>query len=146
MTKPKKLTKTEIKQMILLQNRAMHNGQFYTETPQDAFNLTGITLQPIPVTPTEAILAERGARYGDFTDHARLAQQLQDCMRNHGIDNVHGINLHKPWSHLTPVAKQALTVIADKIARMINGDANYDDNWKDIIGYSQLALDRLPKS
>ena len=29
----------------------------------------------------ENTLAERGSRYGDFTDHAELAQELQDVMR-----------------------------------------------------------------
>ena len=52
-----------------------------------------------------ATLAERGARYGDFTDHARIAQQLQRDMHT-----------EPGWDRLSDVQKQALTVIADKIA------------------------------
>lgn len=76
-------------------------------------------------------LAERGARYGDFSDHAVHAQALQDAMR--AMPN---------WPSLSPDKKQALTVIADKIARIGTGDPEYDDNWHDIQGYAKLAEDR----
>jgi hypothetical protein len=79
----------------------------------------------------EATLAERGSRYGDFSDHAILAQGLQDAMR-----------CPPGWGRLTAVQKQALTVIADKIARILSGDPNYVDNWHDIQGYAKLAEDR----
>ncbi|WP_208452990.1 DUF6378 domain-containing protein [Burkholderia gladioli] len=77
-------------------------------------------------------LAERGARYGEFKDHAVIAQALQDVMR-----------APAGWARLAPDQKQALTVIADKIARMLNGDPNYVDNWHDIIGYAKLVEQRL---
>jgi len=80
----------------------------------------------------EDILEERGARYGDFKDHAKICQDLKGVM-----NSVEG------WSRLNPSQKQALEVIADKIARMLNGDPNYDDNWQDIIGYSQLVLNEM---
>lgn len=82
-----------------------------------------------------ATLAERGARYGDFTDHARIAQQLQRDMHT-----------ENGWGRLSDVQKQALTVIADKIARILSGDPNYDDNWRDIQGYARLVEERLPGS
>lgn len=81
----------------------------------------------------EQVLNERGKRYGDFTDHACIAQDLQTTM--------HKAN----WYKLDAVQRQALTVIADKIARILSGDPNYDDNWIDIQGYAKLAQDRLPK-
>ena len=80
----------------------------------------------------DKILEERGARYGAFTDHAQICQDLKDVMR-----------ATPSWEKCTPDKKQALEVIADKIARMLNGDPNYDDNWVDIIGYSQLVLDNI---
>jgi hypothetical protein len=46
------------------------------------------------------------------------------------------------WGRLTPDKRQALTVIADKIARILNGDPEYKDNWHDIGGYAKLAEDR----
>ena len=49
------------------------------------------------------------------------------------------------WNRLNDVQAQALEVIADKIARILNGDPNYADNWHDIQGYAKLVEDRLPK-
>lgn len=80
----------------------------------------------------EKTLAERGERYGEFAIHAEIAQNLQDAMRE-----------AKGWDRLTPIGKQALTVIADKIARILSGDPCYADNWHDIQGYAKLVEDRL---
>jgi hypothetical protein len=83
-------------------------------------------------------LAERGARYGSFEDHAMIAQQLQTVMR--GTDTV-----KTGWEYLAPDMQQALTVIADKVARILNGDPAYLDNWHDIQGYARLVEQRLEK-
>ena len=85
----------------------------------------------------EKTLAERGARYGDFTDHARLAQALQEVMHGRQEPYARG-----GWGRLSSDKKQALTVIADKIARILSGDPEYTDNWHDIAGYAKLAEDR----
>ena len=78
-------------------------------------------------------LAERGSRYGDFTDHARICQAIKYAMYT-----------EDGWSRLTAVQKQALEVIADKMGRILSGDPDYADNWHDIQGYAKLAEDRLP--
>lgn len=93
------------------------------------------------MTDVEQTLAERGARYGDFTDHAKIAQGLQNVM--HGRQEPF---CHDGWDRLTPVKRQALTVIADKIARILTGDPEYTDNWHDIQGYAKLAEDRCVDS
>lgn len=85
-------------------------------------------------TGVAATLAERGSRYGDFTHHAEVAQRLQDVMRE-----------YPGWDQCNSVQRQALTVIADKIARILSGDPNYADNWHDIQGYAKLVEERLPK-
>lgn len=89
----------------------------------------------------ENTLAERGSRYGDFTDHAELAQELQDVMRGFRKLGPQG-QIVNPWAKLDSVKRQALTVIADKIARILSGDPNHTDNWHDIQGYAKLAEDR----
>lgn len=88
------------------------------------------------MTDIESTLGERGKRYGDFTDHALIAQDLQDVMRR-SHDG-------KGWARCNHVQRQALTVIADKIARILSGDPNYHDNWHDIQGYARLVEDRIP--
>lgn len=83
------------------------------------------------MTEISKTLDERGARYGDFTDHAKISQSLQDDMR-----------ATPGWSRLDPNKKEALTLIVHKIARILNGDPEYADNWHDIVGYAKLAEDR----
>lgn len=103
-----------------------------------------VVTEPVVLNSVEATLAQRGSRYGDFTDHARLCQalmlELQEFMPegkpSHSVRN---------WERLSPVQRQALTVIMDKVARILSGDPNYDDNWHDIQGYAKLVEDRLPK-
>lgn len=85
----------------------------------------------------ESTLSERGKLYGDFSDHASVAQSIQDAMR---MTRPNG------WDRLDDAKKQALTVIADKIARVISGDPEYADNWHDIQGYAKLVEDRLKPS
>jgi hypothetical protein len=80
-------------------------------------------------------LAERGKRYGSFKDHATIAQNLQEIMR--GTNGWYGLDVDM---------RQALTTIADKIARIINGDPAYLDNWHDIQGYARLVEARLEAS
>lgn len=94
--------------------------------------------EPQVASSVEATLAQRGSRYGDFTDHAKVCQELKETM-------VKPTAPGRGWEHLSPVQKQALEVIADKIARILTGDPNYDDNWHDIQGYAKLVEDRLPK-
>lgn len=95
----------------------------------------------------ENTLAERGNRYGDFTDHARLCQDLKAVMATFAVvqNTPNGVSVHLPWGDLPATHKQALEVIADKIARILSGDPNYADNWHDIQGYAKLVEDRLPK-
>ena len=81
------------------------------------------------------ILAERGARYGDFKTHARITQRLKSII-NINIKGRTGFNDY----HL-----EALDMIAHKLGRIINGDPNYIDSWADIAGYAQLIVKELEK-
>lgn len=85
-----------------------------------------------PLSSVEKTLEERGARYGQFIDHAEIAQGLQDVMRK-----------APNWSKLDVDMRQALTVFTDKIARILNGDPYYSDSWHDLSGYATLVEKRL---
>lgn len=76
-------------------------------------------------------LTERGERYGKFVDHARIAQ------------NIKAVMAEGKWFDLATDQKEALEMIAHKIARILNGDPNYADSWHDIAGYAKLVEDRL---
>ena len=80
----------------------------------------------------EATLEERGNRYGSFTEHARITQNLKHVM--HGSQN---------WNALPDDMREALEMNAHKIGRILCGDYNYHDSWHDIIGYTKLVADRL---
>lgn len=90
-------------------------------------------------------LAERGARYGSFADHAEIAQLLQAVMRGQ-IEPDGQPYLKTGWKYLDADMRQALTTITDKIARILNGDPSYLDNWHDIQGYARLVEKRLEAS
>lgn len=77
-------------------------------------------------------LAERGSHYGDFTDNARYSQLIKDLVAS-----------SPGWGKATPVQREGLTMIIQKIARICNGDPAYADNWHDIQGYAKLVEDRL---
>jgi hypothetical protein len=84
------------------------------------------------------ILAERGSRYGQFSDHATLSQSLQRLILSH-------MNRINP-QQLEPYMVEALVMICHKLARIANGDPWYTDSWTDIGGYSQLVVEELSKS
>lgn len=77
-------------------------------------------------------LAERGARYGEFIDHARISQALKTIL----FDS-------KPRHTLDDDIVEALEMIAHKLARICNGDPYYSDSWTDIAGYAELVAARL---
>ena len=73
-------------------------------------------------------LEQRGSRYGKFKDVAATTYALQEILReasNHG--------------HMTDAQVIALDMICNKMARIVNGDPSYSDNWHDISGYATLV-------
>lgn len=83
----------------------------------------------------EEILLERGARYGPFSTHAQITQDLKDVM--HDV---------KGWGDLPQDVKESLEMIQHKIARILNGQHAYKDSWDDIQGYAKLVGDTLEGS
>ena len=86
-------------------------------------------------TDIEKVLIERGNRYGEFNEHAQIAQDLKTIMHD-----------TQSWDKLLPDMKEALDMIQHKIARILNGDPHYQDSWVDIAGYSKLVADGLKKA
>lgn len=77
-------------------------------------------------------LQERGGRYGVFAEQAVIAQSIKRAMVN-----------SKNWQSLDDDMLEGLDMVANKIARILNGDPNYADSWHDIVGYVKLIEDRL---
>lgn len=87
-------------------------------------------------TDIRDVLAARGARHGDFTEHARITQNLKAMARN-------SVNLKE--ARLSSVETEAVEMILHKIGRILAGDPHYRDHWDDIAGYATLAADRTPQ-
>lgn len=86
------------------------------------------------MTDITTTLTERGNRYGLFTGHANVTQDLKGVIRDHlGFRN----------KHLDNDQQEALDMICHKIGRIVNGDPDYADSWVDIAGYAKLVADRL---
>ena len=82
----------------------------------------------------EQTLSERGQRYGLFTGHAHVTQDLKRVVRLHLVARD---------KKLTDDQQEALDMIFHKIGRIVNGDPDYADSWHDIAGYAKLVDDRL---
>lgn len=85
-----------------------------------------------PLNGIDSILSQRGQRYGEFHVHAQITQDLKDVL--HASPN---------WGSLPNYMKESLEMTAHKIGRILNGDPMYDDSWVDIIGYTQLVVDKI---
>lgn len=77
-------------------------------------------------------LQERRHTHGSFQVNALVSQQLKAVVKN-----------TPNWAGMSPVQHEAIEVVLAKIARICVGDANFKDNYRDIIGYTQLAIDEL---
>jgi len=86
------------------------------------------------ITDIDDVLKERGNRYGQFQDHAALSQKLKAVMIAHDADK---------YDKMAPDQREALEMIAHKQARILNGDPDYADSWRDIAGYATLVANRL---
>lgn len=76
-------------------------------------------------------LDERGKRYGNY---------LQQTEISFGIKKeIHG----EAFENMEVDQQDALDMIAVKMSRIVNGDPDYSDNWRDIAGYATLVADRL---
>jgi hypothetical protein len=80
----------------------------------------------------ESTLNQRGERYGKFKDVAATTYALQEILRN-----------AKNHEHMTDDQVIALDMICNKMARIVNGDPSYLDNWHDISGYATLVEQEL---
>jgi hypothetical protein len=84
------------------------------------------------MAPVDDTLAQRHERYGTFLRTAEIIQRLKEVM--HMTDG---------WARLEDDQRESLDMVANKIGRILRGDANYVDSWHDIAGYALLIEKRL---
>lgn len=78
------------------------------------------------------ILAERERTHGSFKTHAAITQALK-----------HEMVRTPRWVELSDSQKESLEMIAHKIGRILAGNPDYIEHWRDCIGYLQLVVDEL---
>lgn len=85
------------------------------------------------------VLTERGNKYGAFEHHAEVSQSLKGVIYQRFMQRRDaGEDLY--WDHYI---HEAIDMITHKLGRIANGDAYYDDSWRDIAGYATLVVNKL---
>lgn len=85
------------------------------------------------VAQRHPLLAEREHTHGNFQATALIAQRFKDISKS-----------TPNWSaNLTDVQRESLEGIFTKIARILSGDPNHPDHWRDIEGGAHLVTETL---
>ena len=79
-------------------------------------------------------LGQREGRYGEYVHVAATAQELKEILRR-----------GPSWGIMEAYMQESLDLIANKLARIVNGDPFYDDSWHDVGGYAKLVEIELNK-
>lgn len=91
-------------------------------------------LQRAPRMTVDNVVDERAITYGKFENLAEVSQRFKDSLHYFLITRN---------KYLAPDQQEAMELIFHKFARIVNGDPDHIDNWKDIAGYATLVADRL---
>jgi hypothetical protein len=78
-----------------------------------------------------AVLDEREITHGNFNLNALHAQSLKRSIQS-----------STGWMTATARQREALDMIASKLARIMSGQSGFADHWLDIAGYATLAADK----
>jgi Domain of unknown function (DUF6378) len=76
----------------------------------------------------DPLLVEREKTHGDFKNVADISQRLK-----HLLDEYN--------SNLINAQREALDMIAVKVARILAGDPRRTEHWNDIAGYARLGAE-----
>ena len=79
--------------------------------------------------PTQELVSTREKTHGNFLKTALVAGLIKAAFR------------HGPgYREATHVQREALDMIAMKLARIVCGDISFKDHWEDIAGYIALGM------
>lgn len=82
-------------------------------------------MEPIPIEDT---LSERESTHGNYVSRAILACTLLDVMES-----------SENWAQLNSAQQYGLIMVAGKLSRILCGDHEEPDHWRDIAGYAVLV-------
>ena len=75
-------------------------------------------------------IPNRDQQHGGIQTVGELSQTIKHAIRQQG----------RNYHLLTHPEREALDMIAHKIARLLSGDANDPDHWRDIAGYAHTIV------
>lgn len=103
----------------------------WTVTTTDEGNIVATHSEP---TKVDAILDQRATQYGKFIEGAEIMQTLKQVVRT---------SIQKRGTALAFDQLESIDMIIHKLGRIINGNPDNVDSWRDIAGYATLVADRL---
>lgn len=135
----KKTTKAEKVRKLLAEGLSVKEIATKTKAPPSMIytlrkKMDDKPIKFLPAKNVDALITERGSRYGFFIGQATISQELKKTVY---------AGLNRSGNTLDHDQLEALDMIVHKIARIVNGDPNYSDSWVDIAGYAKLVSDRL---
>jgi hypothetical protein len=81
-------------------------------------------------------LATRGKTHGRYNHHAEVTQALKRVIYTYINDDHMNMSDH----FLSDAMLETLDMTAHKIGRILAGDPNEPDHWRDIAGYNELIV------
>lgn len=87
---------------------------------------------PINHNDVQSTLNERGKTHGDFGVQAATSQLLK-----------HALRCTTTFDRLAADQREALETLMMKVSRILNGNPDEPDHWRDIAGYATLVENRL---
>jgi hypothetical protein len=101
----------------------------------DILNEVAPSLREVPIQlkgTTVDIINEREKTHGVYKSTAAWSQSLKDMFRSSGN-----------WASLNDGQREALEMIAVKLARLLNGNPQFPDHWDDLAGYGKLGSNSI---
>lgn len=77
-------------------------------------------------------IKERGGTHGSYYEQSETADTIKQVF---SVPDNH--------QHISHDMRESLDHIAVKISRILHGDPNHADHWRDIAGYAMLIVNRL---
>lgn len=81
----------------------------------------------------DPLLAEREKTHGSFAQNAIVSQHIKHIYHSMG-----------KYPAENAAHAEALDMIALKLSRILSGQANFRDHWRDLSGYALLAMEACP--
>lgn len=88
----------------------------------------------IIASKVDTILDQRATQYGKFIEGAEIMQTLKQVVRS---------AVQKRGTALAFDQLESIDMMIHKLGRIINGNPDNVDSWRDIAGYATLVADRL---